>query len=153
MGFAIGLGYKVWFFLDVFIVWGFYKYGYKQVAASVIPYYKGMFTFAVLAWLAALYFFIGNGIDNPIGANSAYIINILISSLYIFMFLRLEDKSVLSFTAAWTKGAGTGLISIMCILRWPENNWLTVMCAACFIMDLFYFYLFFQYRKRKLGSA
>jgi hypothetical protein len=152
MGFAIGLGYKLWFCLDVFIVWGFYNYGYKQVSKMVVPYYKLMFTFALVAWLVTLYFFIGQGLDNPVGANSAYIINILISSLYIFMFLRLEDKSVLSFTTAWTKWAGTGLISIMCLLRWPENRWLMAMCIACFLMDMFYMYLFLQYKKQKSGS-
>ncbi|HSZ24638.1 MAG TPA: hypothetical protein VK766_02915 [Cytophagaceae bacterium] len=152
MGFAIGLGYKLWFFLDIFIIIGFYRYGYKQVSTSVVPYYKLLFTFAILSWLTVLYFFIQEGMDNPIGANSAYIINLLISSLYLFMFLRLEDKSVLSFTAAWTKWAGTGFISLMCILRWPENRWLITMCIACFLMDLFYMYLFIQY-KRQLAKG
>jgi hypothetical protein len=147
MGFAIGLGYKLWFCLDVFIVWGFYKYGYKQLDKTVVSYYKLLFTFAIIAWLTVLYFYIGQGLDNPIGANSAYVINILISSLYIFMFLRLDDKSVLSFTTAWTKGVGTGFISLMCILRWPENRWLMSMCIACFLMDMFYIHLFLQYKK------
>jgi hypothetical protein len=147
MGFAIRLGYMAWFFLDIFIVWGFYKYGYKQVGKAVVPYYRLLFTFAIVSWLVVLYFFIGQGLDNPIGANSAYVINILISSLYIFMFLRLEDKSVLSFTTAWTKWIGTGLISVMCILRWPENHWLISMCIACFLMDMFYMYLF---RKKNI---
>ncbi|MBX9853149.1 MAG: hypothetical protein K2X86_15505 [Cytophagaceae bacterium] len=147
MGFAIRLGYIAWFFLDIFIVWGFYNYGYKQVSQSAVPYYKLLFTFAIISWLVVLYFFIGQGLDNPIGANSAYVINILISSLYIFMFLRLEDKSALSFTTAWTKWIGTGLISVMCALRWPENHWLLSMCAACFLMDMFYMYLFMQYKK------
>jgi len=149
MGWAIRLGYMAWFFLDVFIVWGFYKYGYKQVSKPVIPYYRILFTFGIISWVVILYFFIGQGIDNPIGANSAYIINILISSLYIFMFLRLEDKSMLSFTTAWTKWIGTGLISVMCILRWPENHWLISMCIACFLMDMFYLYLFLQFKKQK----
>lgn len=149
MGFALTLGYIAWFFLDIFIVWGFYKYGYKQVSKSVVPYYKLLFTFALVAWLVVLYFFIHQEFDNPIGANSAYVLNSMISSLYIFMFLRLEDKSVLSFTTAWTKWIGTGLISVMCILRWPENHWLISMCVACFLMDIFYMYIFLQYKKLK----
>lgn len=147
MGWAIRLGYMAWFFLDVFIVVGFYRYGYKQVSKSVIPYYKLLFTFGIISWFVILYFFIGQGFDNPIGANSAYVINILISSLYIFMFLRLEDKSILSFTTAWTKWMGTGLISLMCILRWPQNHWLISMCMACFLMDMFYMYLFLKFKK------
>jgi hypothetical protein len=147
MGWAIRLGYMAWFFLDAFIVWGFYKYGYKQVSQSVIPYYKLLFTFGIISWLIILYYFIGQGMDNPIGANSAYVINILISSMYVFMFLRLEDKSILSFTTAWTKWMGTGLISLMCLIRWPENHWLISMCVACFLLDMFYVYLFLKYKK------
>lgn len=148
MGLAIRLGYIAWFFLDVFIVWGFYKYGYKQVSASPVPYYKLLFTFGIIAWTVILFFFIRQGIDNPIGANSAYVINILISLLYILMFLRLEDKSVLSFTTAWTKWIGTGLISLMCIIRWPENHWMISMCVACFLLDMFYMYLFLKYKRQ-----
>jgi hypothetical protein len=147
MGFAIGLGYKMWFVLDVYIVWNFYRFGYKQVSASVVPYYKLLFTFALAAWVLCLYFFIDQKMDNPIGANSAYIINILISSLYIFLYLRIEDKTLFSITTAWTKWVGTGFISAMCMLRWPENHWLLAMCAACFLMDMFYMYLVVKGKK------
>lgn len=142
MGEVIGIGYKLWFFFDVYVVWNFYKYGQKQMHPSMAPYYKWVFTFAAIGWLIVQYFFIKQGFDNPIGANSAYIINILISSLYVFMFLRLEDKSVLSFTAGWARGAGTGLISVMCFLKWPDNYWLLTMCAICLIIDIFYVFLF-----------
>lgn len=147
MGFAIELGYKLWFILDLYIVFSFYKYGFKQVNESVKPYYKTFFTLGLITWWITLYFFIKQGYDNPIGANSAYILNILISSLYVFLFLRMEDKSVFSFTVAWTKGLGTGLISVMCILKWPENYWLISMGIICFIIDVFYFYLFLKNRK------
>ncbi len=142
MGEVIGIGYKLWFFFDLYVVYKFYKYGHKQVIQSIVPYYKWVFSFALVAWFVAQYFFIKQGFDNPIGANSAYIINILISSLYVFLFLRLEDKSVLSFTAGWARGAGTGLISVMCALKWPENYWLLSMCAVCLLIDIFYVYLF-----------
>lgn len=142
MGAILGIGYQLWFVLDCYIVYGFYKYGYKQVNASVIPYYRGIFTFALVGWAVVLYFFVKQGYDNPIGATSAYVINILISSLYVFLFLRTENKSVFSFTTAWTKCVGTGLISLMCILVWPQNLFLICMCVICFLLDVFYIYLF-----------
>jgi len=142
MGAVLGIGYKLWFFLDCFIIYGFYRYGDKQVTPSVVPYFRSFFTFALLGWGAVLYFFVKQGADNPIGATSAYVINILISSLYIFLFLRTESKNLFSFTTAWTKCVGTGLISVMCALVWPENMFLLSMCVICFLLDVFYIYLF-----------
>jgi hypothetical protein len=150
MGFAVSLGYKIWFLLDVFIVVSFYRYGYKQVNQSVIPYHKLFFTFGLFAWLILTYFFVKQGLDNPIGANSAYLSNILISLLYIFMFLRLSDKSVLSFTTAWTKWLGTGLITIMCIIKWPYNYWMICMGLICFLLDIFYIFLLLKEEKKNL---
>jgi hypothetical protein len=141
MGLAIRLGYMAWFFLDVYIVWNFYRYGHKQVSASIIPYYKMMFTFGLIAWIVCMYFYIDGGFDNPIGAHSAYMSNILISILYITLYLRMDDKTLFSFTTAWTKWLGTGLVTVMCILRWPDNYWLISMGIACFIIDIFYIYL------------
>ena len=148
MGFLVSLGYKIWFVLDVFIVFSFYRYGHKQVNPSVVPYYKGLFTFALVGWLVMLYLFIRQGFDNPIGANSAFLSNIMISALYIFMFLRLTDKSLLSFTTAWTKWLGTGLITLMCFLKWPDNPWVLSMGVVCFLLDLFYMYLLLQHKKQ-----
>jgi predicted neutral ceramidase superfamily lipid hydrolase len=142
LGEAIGIGYKLWFFFDAYVVWQFYRYGDKQTVPSLKPYYKWVFTFALVAWFVAQYFYIKQGFDNPIGAHSAYIINILISLLYILLFLRLEDKSVLSFTAGWARGLGTGLISVMCFLKWPDNYWLITLCAICLLLDIFYVSLF-----------
>ena len=31
IGMVLTIGYRAWFFLDIFIVWGFYKYRYKQI--------------------------------------------------------------------------------------------------------------------------
>src|SRR4051812_28727511 len=47
MGEILGIGYKAWFVLDCYIVYGFYKYGYKQVSPSIVPYYRSLFTFAL----------------------------------------------------------------------------------------------------------
>jgi len=153
MGMIVTIGYRVWFFLDVLIVWGFYKYGYKQVEESLKNQYKLFFTFGIIAWAIFMYVFIAQGLDNPIGAPTAYVSNLLIAGLYITQFYRLKDKSLLSFTAAWTKGLGTGLITVMCFLRWPENTWLITMGVLCFVMDVYYTYIMFEYKRNKKNKA
>jgi hypothetical protein len=147
MGMVLTIGYRAWFFLDILIVWGFYKYGFKQVEESMQKQYKLFFTFGILAWTLFIYVFVVQGLDNPIGAPSAYVSNLLISGLYITQFYRLKNKSVLSFTAAWTKGLGTGLVTVMCVLRWPENHWVIIMGALCFIMDCYYTYIMYNYKR------
>ena len=146
MGMVVKIGYTLWFVLDLFIVYGFYRYGAKQVEDGFKKGYAWYFTFGILAWLVFTYFFVAQGFDNPIGARSAYVSNLLISALYITQFMRLEDKSVLSLTTCWTKGLGTGLITVMCILRWPEDHWTICMGALCFIMDIYYFKLLLNYK-------
>src|ERR1700733_5173144 len=42
LGEVIGIGYKLWFFFDVYVVYSFYRYGYKQIHASMLPYFKWM---------------------------------------------------------------------------------------------------------------
>lgn len=149
MGFLLEIGYKLWFVVDLVIVWGFYRYGFKQVIPEVRHNYRSLFTFGIIGWLVAQYFFIKEGFDNPIGANSAYILNTLISSLYVLMFLRLEKeyKKHLSVVAAWTKCLGTGLISVMVYLKWPELKWVTTLSVVCFFIDLYYIYLVYQFKK------
>jgi hypothetical protein len=80
MGQVIQIGYYGWFLLDVFIVYSMFKYGYKQVLPQNQKYFRLFFAYSILAWVVILYFFIKEGYDNEIGANSAYAIQLLISA-------------------------------------------------------------------------
>lgn len=150
MGFIFEIGYKLWLILDIVIVWGFFCYGYKQVISQVNQYFRIYFILGILFWLITLYFFINDGFDNLIGSNSFYVLNILMSVLYIFMFLRLENeyKKLFSSVIAWTKCFGTGFISLMVYLKWPNNNWVTALGIICFLIDFYYIFLVNTFKKR-----
>lgn len=149
MGKALELGYMAWFFLDAFIVYNFFKYGYKQIPKAFSKQYKILFGGGILCWGIVMNFFAIQGFDNPIGANSAYVLNILISLLYVLEILRIEDKSVLNKTAAWTKWWGTAFISIMCAWRWPDNYFVISMSIICFVLDTYYFILFRRFKRQQ----
>lgn len=152
MGEFIGLGYKAWAVIEVYFIYATYKYGKEQTIPEFRPYFNHLITFGLVSWFIVQYFFIQCGYDNGIGANSAYIINILISLTYIMLIMRIKDIKLLSFTSGWAKGLGTGLISIMCFLKWPENTFLLSMCVICAVMDVYYIYIF-RRRVKELSAV
>ncbi|MDF2438701.1 MAG: hypothetical protein K0Q95_3077 [Bacteroidota bacterium] len=140
MGYALQIGYYGWFLLDVFIVYSTFKYGYKQVLPQNQKYFKTFFAYSIVAWLLILYFFIKDGYDNAIGANSAYAIQLLISASCLGMMLRAPLEKGISYIAAWSRMLGSFFCGLMCIIHWPENHWILVMVILYMVIDIFYLY-------------
>jgi hypothetical protein len=138
MGEVIQIGYYGWFALDVFIVYSMFKYGYKQVLTQNHKYFKLFFAYSIIAWVVVLYFFIKDGYDNSIGANSAYAIQLLISASCLGMMLRAPFEKGISYIAAWSRTLGSLFCGIMCIIHWPENHWILSMVIIYMIIDIFY---------------
>jgi len=138
MGEVIQIGYYGWFALDVFIVYSMFKYGYKQALPQNQKYFKMFFGYSIVAWVGILYFFINDGFDNSIGANSAYAIQLLISASCLGMMLRAPLEKGISYIAAWSRMLGSLFCGIMCIIHWPENHWILSMVVFYMIIDIFY---------------
>ncbi|MBC7889087.1 MAG: hypothetical protein H7Z13_14525 [Ferruginibacter sp.] len=148
MGSLFVWGYRIWFFLDCFIVYGLFRYGYKQISIPALSKKSvPLIIFSVLSWGVMLYFYIKN-YDAPIskmGAYSGFILNILISGLYITQFLRLNSPNLFSLPIAWCKGVGTLLISVFCFLHF--SDWfLLSMCILNALLDGLYIYIFLNYK-------
>ncbi|MDB5121266.1 MAG: hypothetical protein JWN56_2484 [Sphingobacteriales bacterium] len=154
MGNLFQWGYRIWFFMDCLIVYGLFRYGYKQIS---IPFFrdkaKALIILAMLSWLPLLYFYIKN-YDAPIshmGAYSGYILNVMISALYIPLVIRLNDWKMFSYPAAWYKAIGNLLINIFCFLHF--NDWfLLSLCILTSILDAYYLFLFYVYRRTIITS-
>lgn len=137
-------GYRLWFFLDCYILFNLFKYGYKQID---IPTLKNkaqlIIAFGLACWGVMLFYYIQN-YDFPLsqmGAFSGYILNVMMSALYITTFLRLKNDHFFSKPAAWLKGVGTFLITIFIFLKFPEYPFLLSMCVITAILDFAYIYL------------
>ncbi|MCW3083972.1 MAG: hypothetical protein JWP12_1338 [Bacteroidetes bacterium] len=141
MGEIIQIGYYGWFALDCFIVFSMFRYGYKQVLPQNQKYFKAFFAYSILAWLAVLYFYIKDGNENPIGANSAYAIQLLISASCLGMMLRAPLEKGISYIAAWSRMLGSLFCGAMIIMHWPQNHWIIAMVVAYLIIDIFYIVL------------
>jgi hypothetical protein len=143
MGMLYVWGYRIWFFLDCFIVLGLFRYGYKQIGiAALRDKSKVIIAFGIACWGLMLYYYIKN-YDFPVSHNgvySGYIINVMMSAMYIPMLLRLGGSQQFSKWAGWLKGVGTLLITIFCLLKY-NDGFLLSMCGVTALLDAVYIYL------------
>lgn len=150
MGNLIQICYNLWFILDCIIFWGILKYGYKQFDNPYfIKNYKIIAILTLIFGLVFYYTFYLAGYDTPIGTISAYLDNVLISALYIFLFINKNDVSKFSYSVAWYKMLGTGLISIALVWHWSDNYFLMFITFSVFLLDIYYIILFHQKRLQK----
>lgn len=147
-------GYRIWFFLDCFIVYGLFKYGVKQVVHPLfIKYYHIIVALCIASWGALLYYYIDKW-DAPVthmGANSGYILNVMMSALFITFFLRYNQPGSFSYLSGWFKGVGTILITIFCFLHFTDG-FLLSMCVITGILDIIYIYLLHKNHSPVIGS-
>lgn len=148
MGTSIQIGYSLWFFFDCFIFWGILKYGYKQFQN---PFFRDnskiIAIITVIFGLIFFYTFKNAGYDTEIGTISAYLDNIMISALYIFLFVNQDDKSLFSIQVAWYKMLGTGLISVALVWHWNENYFLMFITTVVLLLDIYYLFIVHKSRK------
>jgi hypothetical protein len=140
-------GYQASFFLDIIIIYYTFKYARNQLQ---IPLLKKYFHFILLGlivfWLPLNYFFIKQGFDTPIGANSGYILNLIISFLYIPLYLR-NSQFHFSKIVGLSRSLGTALITVSMFLIYPENYFVQVLGVSCFLLDACFCYLLFSNKK------
>ncbi len=143
MGALYQWGYRVWFFMDCLIVYNLYRYGHKQLS---IPLFKNnshwLITLGIAAWTPVLYYYIAI-YDAPVshmGAYSGYVLNVIISILYIPLFLKLNDRRLFSYPSAWCKAGGNLLINLFCFSHF-NDGFLLSLCVLCTVFDVIYLYL------------
>ena len=89
---------------------------------------------------------------------SAYLINYIMSVLFVFLYFNRPDKRGLSYGGAWTKMLGTICISLANIPLWPGDPraprlFLYYLFAACFLFDVFYILLLRQSRHSAVVAS
>ncbi|MSP93423.1 MAG: hypothetical protein EXR79_16790 [Myxococcales bacterium] len=147
MGMLFQWGYRIWFFLDVVIVWAMIRFTFARIDVPQIKRLAMPATAVfVVLWGVGLYFLREQGVDNPTGAVSGYILNVMMSGLYLWAILTTPTPHLYSPLSAWCKGLGTGLISVFCVLHLPENRFLLTLCGTAALLDALY--LTALYRRR-----
>jgi hypothetical protein len=152
MGLLFLLGYRIWFFFDLYIFYGVLRYGAEQVAAPELKkYFKPVMVVVAICWALLYWFFKVQGYDTSIGANSAYVAQILISILYLLLLLRHRKYVWSSAPISWLRSFGTGFISVFMFLHYPDNHLLLLLCVLSAVIDGVYLFVF--HRRTSDGHA
>lgn len=150
MGNVIWWGYRTWALLDIVIVYAVVRYGDWQVFnPAVRRHFSAICVLSGLFWGAIYYFMKQDGYDTPIGANSAYVAQILISIFYIPLILGTPDIRRFSLPVALARTVGTGLISVFMFLHYPGGSYgmLRTLAATSVVLDCFCVYLVVAKRR------
>ncbi len=150
MGKFLVYTYKARLFLDCYIFYVLLKYGHKQfdegtwLRKNFISWMIPTLSF----FLAFYYFFTKQGMDESIGANSAYICQIFISVFCPLVLMRAKTLKGFSFHFAWLRGFGTGFNTVFMYLHYPDNHLVQTLGTTSFILDMSYLYLFKKKEKQ-----
>jgi hypothetical protein len=136
-GRLFGFAYIGAFLLDIYIFYSIIRYGTKQ--PMNMEFKKHFTAYALinfLFWIGFSYTFGHEGLDNGIGGNSGYIINVIISLQCLAMLFQIKETSNFSLLFAWCRTLGTGFITVSAFIFYPENSFIKLLGTSCFIMDM-----------------
>ena len=146
-----------WLVTDLVIVYQLFRYGRDNQTIPLIKQYfypicVGMFVLAYLGQLAFHYSFLNDGFKaDALGYTSGFMINLIMSMLFISMYFSRPDMRGLSVGAAWAKMLGTGILSAGSLAEMTDwqKNW-QVYCFrvflffAIFLFDVIYIRLLYM---------
>jgi hypothetical protein len=141
MGKLIVWGYRAWMIIDVIIVIQMFLYGTIQIRNEWVK--KNINYFIVVGLLGGTLthiFYMTEGFEMPMAVISAYIINLAMSIAFVGLIMNPAFNG-LSKSVAWTKGIGTGIISVSFFLKYPTIHFLTTMYVLTLLFDIAYIYL------------
>ena len=151
MGWFLVWTYRAWFFMDIFIFWQLLKWGDKQITQSAFRlHFKKVAVLILLGFTALYYFFVKQGMDTPIGSNSAYVCQIILSSTCLLLLMGSRSLEGFSLSVGYLKCIGTGMNTVMMMLHYPENRLLHTMGIIAFVLDVTYI-AYFQRKRRSAG--
>jgi len=141
-GLLYSLSYQAAFLLDCYIFYSLLLYGNKQPIIEALQKHFRMFClFNFAFWVFFCYFYQGEGFDTDIGANSGYIINVILSMQCVMLLLQTPDVREFSLSLAVFKMLGTGLISASMFVFYPQNHLVQFLGTTCLLFDNLYIYL------------
>lgn len=139
---------RVWFVFDVLIFVAFLLYGAKQWNKLYQKFFVPYTVSIVLSAFLLLYFLQLDFGDSAI-TYSAFTMNVLMSWMFITMFLKQQDLKGQAFGVAFFKMLGTAAATIILFERYSQ--FLQMMGVLCFILDMIYIILMAdRYKKLNL---
>jgi hypothetical protein len=143
------------FLVDLVIVYTLLRFGrQRQVIPQVQRYYYWIFAGTIPLAGFGQWTFTQTYYD-PLGNIDAFMINLVMSVLFIFMFFARSDASGPAFVVAWAKMIGTACTSIMCFYWLPiihpamhDFALLEFLYVSIFLFDAIYVGVLWGTRRR-----
>jgi ABC-type multidrug transport system fused ATPase/permease subunit len=151
--------YRFWFFFDLVIFWGVLTYGYEQVRTEAFrKVLRPLLVTIAVSHVAAFYSMGVSCLDTPIGATSAYLLNVYLSALYIFVLFQqraLGNLARVSWLIAWLKMIGTGMNTIFMNIHpeYAHNYFLRFTSIAVGVIDCVYIYLVWRLKRQARAAS
>ncbi len=149
--------YRIWFLLDVVIFAQLWIYGRALQTYELVRRHYHLLVLVTLVagtvgqWAFTLTFY------DPMGFITAFAINLVMSVLFIFMYLDRRGMRGISYAAAWFKMLGTLCTSIECYFFLPIIHphktsfaFTNFLYVAIFVVDVAYVVLLHRARRSPL---
>jgi len=155
MGRAVLLGYQAWCVIDLYIVYGIFRYGDWQVSLEAIKRHFRLTCACLIGFWFVLYWAIGHdGWETPTGATSAYVAQLLISAYYVVYILQASNLERFSYLVVWLRTLGSGLTTAFMFMHYPVAGHATLltMAGTALALDIFCLGLFATKRRRAVDQ-
>lgn len=145
-----------WFILDLVIAYQLFRYGrawqstpltrrffYPVAIATFISTFVGQLTYHYT-------------LGDPWGITNAYLINLVMSVLFVWMCLHRPGEKGLSIGAAWAKMLGTGVLSLgscLMITDWLKSSFMVYLYVTIFIFDALYIILLYDDKRQRASQT
>lgn len=137
----------LWFLLDIFILMQFLLYGYKEYKKIISRkvFYSSFFITLIVSFftiLAMMHEFKDNA-----GVYAAFFQNLMMSGLFIALFIKRGNISGQSMGIAVCKMVGTALAAV-CFYLYFRTPLITIISLAIFIYDWIYIVLIYRFQVK-----
>jgi hypothetical protein len=139
LGVLFEWGLRIWFLMDVGIFIYTVKYGASQMEKNVFgKWFTPFLLLLVVWWIPVFYCFETEGLDTKMGTTSAYLITVVMASLFVYNASRKASGLIATRSVAWTKFFGNSFMSVFVWLHHPEANFLKLLTFAVFVLNIIY---------------
>jgi hypothetical protein len=147
-----------WLLTDAVIVYQLFRYGRDSQTVPLIKQYFFPIAIAMFAstYIAQLTFHYSYSLIDNWGGLDAYMINLVMSILFVFLYFSRPGLQGISLGAAWAKMLGTGVLSLgscFLITDWVKSGFMVYLFLTIFVIDVTYIVLLYRARAAAAGRA
>jgi len=159
MGSLLQWCYRFWFFFDLVIFYGVLRYGWEQVRTPAFrTYLRPLLVLSAVFQGTVFYLMSISGLDTPIGANSAFLLNFYLSGLYVFVLFQQRELGNLgrvSWPIAWLKMVGSAMAAVFVNIHagYADNHFLHFISVSITVVDCCYIYLVWRLKRQALAAS